>query len=496
MQFNSLVFLLLFSAILLFYYWLPSKWQNGVLLFGSYIFYAYYDLTLTLFLLICTFFAYFVARMIQRERGDARRAKTWMIIGVVLNLGTLAFYKYFNFLSDSVASILGNDRAIQISFLVPLGISFIIFQTVSYIVDVRRSVMDAEKNFFKFALYVAFFPKVVQGPIERASDILPQLGFKRKFDMQRFREGWLMMLFGLFMKMVAADRIAIVVNMIYADPSAYGGAELLFATVLFSLQIYFDFAGYSLTAIGAARVLGIEMKRNFRQPYLSGSVSEFWRRWHISLNAWLRDYLYIPLGGSRCSAARKNVNTLVTFGFSGLWHGAAWGYIIWGLLNGIYVVAEGTLRNIFRKQSDRPRHGRVLSGVKKFFCIVLTFGLICLSWVFFRAQELPAAATILHRIFTEFDLKGFVSQILSFITTGGEETLYSLRLGQYIIMAAVILVCVVVDILAEKNDMVHLCANGHIILRWSIFYALIFAIIIWGIYGYGYSASSFIYTQF
>ena len=511
MSFNTLDFMLLLAGTLILYFLLPQKLRNPLLLVASYVFYAAYSLGLTLFLVIMTLITYVLALEIDhcREARGGKLAKFWMIVGVVISLGTLAFYKYFNFLSDALAGLSGAKKATHLSLLVPLGISFVVFTLVSYLVDVYRGKIPAERNILKYALFVSFFPKVVQGPIEKAGDILPQFDEKHSFDIIRFRRGMLMVLYGLFMKMVVADTASVAVDTVYNSLSTYGmgssyhGAATLAATLLFTFQIYCDFAGYSLVAIGSAHVMGFTFKQNFRQPYLSLSVAEFWRRWHISLNRWLVDYLYIPLGGSRCSRARKNCNTLITFGLSGLWHGADWGYIIWGLLNGVYIMIESRCKALAAKLRRKNEHEQdvpptlIGSFFSSFYHRAITFILIMLSWIFFRAQKLSVAMVALRKIFTDLQLKGFITWVGNKISGGVGSTLLGLDVVYRLpVLLIGILIIVVVDRLAEKRDLAGSLAEGSRILRWIVAYALIFAIMIFGVYGYGYSAGAFIYAGF
>lgn len=513
MAFNTLDFMLLFAGTLILYFLLPQKLRNPLLLVASYVFYAAYSLWLTLFLVAATLVTYVIALEIGhcREERGGRLSKFWMIVGVILCLGTLAFYKYFNFLSDMLAGLSGAKKATHLTLLVPLGISFVVFTLVSYLVDVYRGKIPAERNLLKYALYVAFFPKVVQGPIEKAGDILPQFDEKHSFDLMRFRKGMLMVLYGLFMKMVVADTACIAVDTVYNSLTEYGmgssyhGAATLAATLLFTFQIYCDFAGYSLVAIGSAHVLGFNFKQNFRQPYLSLSVAEFWRRWHISLNRWLIDYLYIPLGGSRCSKARKNCNTMITFGLSGLWHGADWGYIIWGLLNGLYIMIEAEFKALGAKLHKKKAHEQqeeipptlIGSFFSSFFHRAITFILVMFSWIFFRAQKVSVAMVALRKIFTDFQLKGFLNWVFERISGGVGSRLLNLDVVYNLpVLVAGILVIVIVDRLSEKRDLAGSLAEGNRVLRWIVSYALLFAIMIFGVYGYGYSAGAFIYAGF
>ena len=507
MTFNTLDFLLLLAVTMGLYFVLPWRLRNPLLLVASYVFYAAYSLKLTLFLVIITLLTYVLALKISQCRevkGDKKLAKRWMSTGVIICLGILAFYKYFNFISDSLVTLIGAEESLHMNFMVPLGISFIIFTLVSYLVDVYRGTISAERNLLKYALFVAFFPKVAQGPIERAGNILPQFEEKHSFDLMRFRAGMLMVLYGLFMKMVVADRAAIAVDKVYGNLPIYSGASILIATILFAFQIYCDFAGYSYVAIGVAKVLGFNFKQNFRQPYLSQSVAEFWRRWHISLNRWLIDYLYIPLGGSRCSKLRKNYNTLTTFVLSGLWHGADWGYIIWGLLNGVYIIIEAECKSLamrFLKKNGKDSTERdsipTASACRRIIHRMITFIMISFSWIFFRAQKLSVAVIVIRRILTEFNLRSFLDYVRETITGGMGSELFGLDVVYGLpILIMGILIVVIVDVLSEKRELAELLAGGSRSIRWIVSYALIFAILLFGIYGYGYSASAFIYAGF
>ncbi len=492
MTFNSIVFMLFLAIVLLLYYILPGKARNLLLLIASYVFYANYSVPLVLFLVICTLVAYVIARRMESASDKGR--KGWLAFGVILNVGALAFYKYTNFMLGMIGA-----SEYKLSLMAPLGISFIIFTTISYLIDVYRKKIPAEKRILRFALYVGFFPKVVQGPIAKAEDMLPQfdaVAEKKAADWDKLKEGFLMVLYGLFMKMVIADRLAVAVNTLYVYPKDYSGAALLFGTFLFALQIYFDFAGYSLTAIGAAKMFGIDMKDNFRQPYLSKSVGEFWRRWHISLNQWLTDYVYIPLGGSRCSKARATCNTLITFGLSGLWHGANWGYVIWGLLNGAYVVIEKRVQEFRQKRLvqpadcvDAPKKAR--SGFGSF----VTFLLVSFAWIFFRAESLGKSLTIVKRILLKFNLGGFLRW--SFAEFGAEEASFlGLTSTSWIVLLVCLVFAGIVDIIAKRYPLANKVATGKMGWRWLVLLVLLFAVIMFGMYGYGYSAGAFIYAQF
>lgn len=508
MTFNSSCFVCFFPAFVLVYYLFPARFRNVLLLLGSCFFYAVYSPILILYLAVITVINYLFGIKISRFENGDRRRKGFMTAGICIDLAVLMFYKYFNFISLNLHSLIsGKGDAFLLKLLVPLGISFITFTLISYLVDVYRGTISAEKDFIQFAVYVSFFPKVVQGPITRAGDFIPQMEKEHRFDIQLAREGFIMILYGEFMKMVVADTLGVAVDFIYLDPDTRPGATLLFGTFLFAIQIYCDFAGYSLIAIGCAKILGFELKRNFRQPYLSGSVGEFWRRWHMSLNTWLTQYVYIPLGGSRCSEARTTANTLITFGLSGLWHGADWGYVIWGLLNGVYVSVERLAGKFLfpgkgRKDKDPSgteetkgmAPGRILACLIK---RVVTFILISFSWIFFRAQSLEKASLIIYRITHRFLFGGVIRFMAKKLSLGAGNLLYNLDVvyGWRKVFLG-LLVVLIIDLVSQKYDLPCILAKSGRIIRWTVEILLLMVVIVFGVYGFGYDASAFIYSAF
>jgi D-alanyl-lipoteichoic acid acyltransferase DltB (MBOAT superfamily) len=335
---------------------------------------------------------YFSGLAMEKAK-DKKSRKIFFIISIISNLGLLAFFKYFNFFTgniNSLASILGWNYSINaLKIILPIGLSFHTFQSLSYIIEVYRGRYPAERHFGIFALYVMFYPQLVAGPIERPQNLLPQFHNQPDFNYEKFISGLQLALWGLFKKVVIADRVSFFVNQIYNNPSVYHGPHFLLATFLFAIQIYCDFSGYSDIARGLARMMGFELMRNFRAPYFSSSISEFWQRWHISLSSWFRDYVYIPLGGNRVSKIRNYSNLFITFLLSGLWHGAAWTYVIWGSLNGVYLILEKFLKT------------RIKLVINRFGAIILNFLLICLAWIFFRAASFSRAVYILKQIVSD-----------------------------------------------------------------------------------------------
>lgn len=427
---------------------------------------------------------YFAGIYLERLEGDKR--KFLLTISILTNVGLLFVFKYFNFFNsniDRVASFLHWNYPIKgLAIVLPIGLSFHTFQSLSYVIEVYRKNQKAERNFIIYALYVMFYPQLVAGPIERPQNVLHQFHEKHRFNYEGFIYGLKIMLWGYFKKMVIADRLAIYVNEVYSSPQKYNGITLVVATAFFAFQIYCDFSGYSDIAIGAAKTMGFKLMDNFKQPYFSKTVSEFWRRWHISLSTWFKDYLYIPLGGNRVSRLRRNFNLFITFAVSGLWHGANWTYIIWGSLNGIYLILESFISRFEKKFVKRIDENR---GKHIYFFIrsLITFALICFAWIFFRAASFSSAIHIIRRIF-QINTFGKLSSL--FVVTSKDE---------FMLCIALILFLMFIDYINTKEDMWKYLDEKSVLLRWSFYYLLIFMIIILGVYDVA-NKSSFIYFQF
>lgn len=332
------------------------------------------------------------------EKSETRQKKRmFLTLSLLINFGILFVFKYFNFINDSVFQLL--DLAglrwpvPNLDLLLPVGISFYTFQAVGYTIDVYRGDLKAEKNLGIYALFVSFFPQLVAGPIERATNLLPQFREVHKLDAERFASGIRQMIWGYFMKVVVADRLALLVNAAYNNAAEHNGTTLLIATIFFAFQIYCDFAGYSNIAIGAARIMGFDLMTNFNRPYFSTNISEFWHRWHISLSTWFRDYVYIPLGGNRVSVKRNYFNVFITFVISGVWHGANWTFVIWGALHGLYI----SIQKFFRLD----KAGHKSRGLKRFVFVAVNFVLVLIAWVFFRANSTADAVNIIQKMFTK-----------------------------------------------------------------------------------------------
>ncbi len=400
MLFNSIEFLIFFPVVVFLYFICPYRYRWALLLAASYYFYAAWKLEYIVLIVISTLISYFAAVLMAKPEHQAKR-RWLLVIGLVSNLGILFAFKYFNFVNDSLRTPFDRFNLFydvpMFQVLLPVGISFYTFQTVGYIIDVYRGQVEPEPHLGRFALFVSFFPQLVAGPIERAANLLPQFYERFQFDEGRVSSGLRLMLWGMFKKVVIADRLGLYVNAVYNEPSAWTGWPVLVATFFFAIQIYCDFSGYSDIAIGAARVMGFDLMENFRRPYFARSPSEFWRRWHISLSTWFRDYLYIPLGGNRVSVPRWYLNLMFVFLVSGLWHGAAWTFVLWGGLHGVYVVGEVGTRGIRGKLARglgldrRPTVLAALSGL-------ITFILVYLAWIFFRANSIADAFLLLNNL--------------------------------------------------------------------------------------------------
>lgn len=356
MSFNSMNYLVFFPIVVLLYYVFPKKIRMYWLLVVSYYFYMSWNAKYALLILFTTVVTYFSALGIERvaKYSEVDNKNLWkkiiVTLGITINVGLLFYFKYYNFAVDNINLFLEKTglqiRCPYYDIVLPVGISFFIFQAIGYIVDVYREEIGAERNFFRYALFISFFPQLVAGPIERSKNLLGQLKEEHTFEVQNVRSGLLTMAYGLFMKIVVADNIAAMIDPVFGVPYMYDGRIILTSVILFAFQIYCDFNGYTLIAIGSARVLGINLNPNFDSPYLGLSVKDFWRRWHISLTSWFRDYLYIPLGGSKKGKFRKQINTMIVYLVSGLWHGAAWHYVLWGGINGAFSVIEDITKPI------------------------------------------------------------------------------------------------------------------------------------------------------
>jgi len=417
MLFNSFHFLLFFPVVTTLYFLLPHRFRWGLLLAASCYFYMAFIPQYILILFLTITVDYFAGIGLEATQGNKKK---WILLASILaNVGMLGFFKYFNFANENIAAFanfIGWNYPIEnLSIILPIGLSFHTFQSLSYTIEVYRGHQKAERHYGYLALYVLFYPQLVAGPIERPQNILHQLHEEHRFEYQRVTDGLKWMAWGMFKKVVIADRMALFVNPIYDSPTGHDGPALIFATIAFAIQIYCDFSGYSDIALGSAQVMGIKLMKNFQRPYFSKSISEFWRRWHTSLSTWFRDYVYIPLGGNRAGARRTAINLFLTFLLSGLWHGANWTFVIWGALHGMYIMLHHWMEprwTRFRDSGFAKRFTPALNGLS----LLSTFGLVCFAWIFFRASSLSDALYVVAHLFSGWT--DFVRQTSSLIQEG------------------------------------------------------------------------------
>jgi alginate O-acetyltransferase complex protein AlgI len=413
MLFNSLQFLVFFPIVFVVYWLLNNRHlrlQNLFLLAVSYYFYACWDWRFLFLLVFSTLLDYFTGLQMERVGNPAKR-RFWFWLSVVINLGFLGVFKYYNFFVGSFAGLLGawgfQAHFPTLEVILPVGISFYTFHGLSYVIDIYKGKIRAERNFVDYSLFVSYFPLLVAGPIERATHLLPQLKVPRVFNATHAISGLELMIWGFFKKVVIADNMAQMVNRVYADASSYDAYSLVLAALAFSFQIYCDFSGYSDIAIGSSRILGIDLLKNFDFPYLSRNIAEFWRRWHISLSSWFRDYVYIPLGGSKGTRLLSIRNVFIIFLVSGFWHGANWTFIAWGGIHALLFIPSFVFASNRKFNQDLVHAGKRLPAFSDFFHIAVTFSLVTLAWIFFRAESLPAAFSFIKGIVTNHTGKRF-----------------------------------------------------------------------------------------
>jgi len=482
MLFNSIDFAIFLPIVFTVYWLIPRRfiqYQNLWLLIASYVFYGWWDWRFLSLLIFSSILDYTVGRQLPKTTGALRR-KALMAVSLAGNLGLLGFFKYYNFFVDSFImgfSFLGmpfNARTLNI--ILPVGISFYTFQTLSYTLDVYRKKFTPTRNFIAFLSYVTFFPQLVAGPIERASNLLPQFLRQREFDLEKARDGMRQMLWGLFKKVVIADSVALLVDKVISEPGAHTGSELVVAMVFFTIQVYCDFSGYSDIAIGTARLFGFSLMRNFAFPFFSRNWAELWRRWHISLTTWFRDYLYYPMGGSRSpKLSRRIFNVLTVFLVSGFWHGADWNYIFWGLLSGLlFIPLMLTHRN--RQYLDTVAPGKWLPTFREFLQMSLTFILFVFTLTFFRTDNLKDSF-----------------QVLSIMFSPSLFTFPAALSGYKLVLVMIVLFLIIEWLQREKQHAMEI-HNWHVIPRWASYYAIV-AVILYFTYTRQ-EETPFIYFQF
>jgi len=477
MLFNSVIFALFLPTVFVTYWFIFKKFlrlQNLFLLFASYVFYGWWDWRFLILILFSSAVDFLVgARLDKTESSIVRR----LLLGISLcvNLGVLGFFKYFNFFIDSFAAIL-SSVGLQadlptLRIILPVGISFYTFQTLSYTIDIYRKQIKSTDNPIEFFAFVSFFPQLVAGPIERASALLPQFQNARVFELERAKDGLRQMLWGFFTKIVVADNMAPHVSAIFDNYTTMSSSSLLLGAFLFTIQIYCDFAGYSNIAIGTAKLFGFSLMQNFNYPYFSRNIAEFWRRWHISLSTWFRDYVYIPLGGSRVGRAKRIWNIIVTFTISGFWHGASWTFIIWGFLNGLYYLPI-MLRKRQKQYVDIVAKDRILPSFSELLAILTTFSFTLLAWVLFRSNSISDAFEYIFRLF-------------SFPEASEGYSGYT----QALLIAIALLV---IEWFQRRKKHPLDIISYPTMLRWSIYITVVLAIFVLGSFG----EQAFIYFQF
>ena len=495
MFFNSLHFVAFFALVATAYFLLPHRRRWLLLLGASYYFYMCWKVEYIVLILASTTIAWGTGLAMGATTDRVARLR-YLWLSILANLGLLFTFKYFNFFNDSLRAVfegLGVGYGVgALDVLLPVGISFYTFQTLSYSVAVYKGTHPPERHAGIFALYVAFFPQLVAGPIERSENLLPQFFRRVDFDYRRIADGLKIMAWGMFKKVVIADRVAAVVNTVYDQPEGFLGPQLMLATFFFAIQIYCDFSGYSDIAIGAARVLGFDLMRNFDRPYHAASIGEFWKRWHISLSTWFRDYVYIPMGGNRTVKWRWYYNLMITFVVSGLWHGANWTFVAWGALNGLYLVLEIMLAKPRKALLNAIGLGEDHWGYK-LPAVAFTFALTCLAWVFFRADSVPDALYVIAHM--PDGTVDFLRSALTLDFAGLKLVLKGLGASRYDLLIAIgaIAFMEAVHLYQRPGNTMARIAALPAPVRWAGYYAVVAGILFLGAFN---ASQQFIYFQF
>jgi alginate O-acetyltransferase complex protein AlgI len=486
MLFNSISYVIFLPTVFLLYWFGTGRSlrvQNTLLLAASYFFYASWDYRFLFLLAFSTGLDFYTGLKMSGATTQTSK-RIWFWLSVFVNLGFLGVFKYYNFFAMSLADFLSN-LGIHASFatlqvILPVGISFYTFHGLSYVIDIYKERIKPERNFVDYAVFVSFFPLLVAGPIERATHLLPQIKRRRVFDLSKAVDGLRQILWGFFKKIVIADNCAVYANNVFNHSSQYGGSTLLLGAVFFAIQIYCDFSGYSDIALGSARLFGFDLLRNFAFPYFSRNIAEFWRRWHISLSSWFRDYLYIPLGGSKGGKWTGIRNTLIIFIVSGFWHGANWTFIIWGVLNAMYIMPSILLRTN-RSSLDTVAQGRFLPSVKELISMGVTFGLTVFAWIFFRANSVSHAISISSAIFSRS------------LFSKPDGNAFARNAATFYTFSLVIMIFVIIEWLGREqlHPLEKLDLRFHIVFRWAAYYGLMFAM-----FYFSGQEQQFIYFQF
>jgi alginate O-acetyltransferase complex protein AlgI len=487
MLFNSLQFLIFFPVVTVLYFLFPHRHRWWMLLIASCVFYMSFIPKYIVILAVTIMIDYVAGIMLEKPGLPVRKRKGILTVSILSTCLVLFIFKYFNFFNSNFARIAAlldwNYPIAALKIALPIGLSFHTFQSLSYVIEVYRGHQKAERHFGIYSLYVMFYPQLVAGPIERPQNLLHQFYAEHAFDYRQVTDGLKLMVWGLFKKVVIADRLAVAVTTVYGAPREFTGLPLIVATIFFAFQIYCDFSGYSDIAIGAAQVMGFRLMDNFNRPYFSKSIAEFWKRWHISLSTWFRDYLYIPLGGNRVKTWRWQLNLFVTFLVSGFWHGANWTYVIWGALHGFYLMCSIWTRQ-WRQSLCRltrlDRHPMVHKCVR----VGITFCLACVAWIFFRAKSVRDAWYILTH------LGG--AQRGSGLTGAAQLERMGLPLNDLVIAAGAIAMMECVHAIQRHRGIRHMLAERPIWLRWTVYYSLVLGILFFGVF----KERTFIYFQF
>lgn len=484
MLFNSMQFALFLPIVFAIYWILPHRFRWILLLISSYYFYMSWNVEYVGLILFTTFISYICSRLLETAKSKKVK-KIYLTITLLTSLGVLFFFKYFNFFSNSVCDLLNRlaipVHPVTLNVLLPVGISFYTFQTLSYVIDVYRGTVEPIHHFGKYAVFISFFPQLVAGPIERTNNLMPQIINEKEFDYDKAVYGVKLMAWGYFKKIALADTLAIYVDRVYGNIREYQGFVLVAVSVMFAIQIYCDFSGYSDIAIGVAKLFGIDLMKNFKSPYLSKSIKEFWGRWHISLSTWFRDYVYIPLGGNRRGEKRRIWNLIITFLVSGLWHGANWTYIVWGGIHGIGQILENLFKG-FQNKHFKTTKGNVLRD----WCLVGAVFVFCtFSWIFFRAATLQDAIYVLENMF-----HGIMSPV-SYIMDG----LYAMELTRLDILNIITMLSIlfVYDYFDDRTDMIQMIGTFKPGVRWTIYVLCVLLIVMLTPIQ---SGGEFIYFQF
>ena len=479
MLFNSWQFGIFLPIVFGLYWSVPQRFRWLLILIASYWFYMSWNVKYIVLILFTTIISYYAAIFLERYR-DSKPVKKFILTFTLLScLGVLFVFKYFNFFAESIVDFLNmfalHLHPTTLKLLLPVGISFYTFQTLAYVIDVYRGDVKAERHFGVYAAFISFFPQLVAGPIERTNNLLPQIKAAHEFNYSQATYGMKLMTWGFFKKLCVADVVAVWSDRVFNDVYNYKGFALILAAFFFTVQIYCDFSGYSDIARGCAKLFGIELMENFRSPYFSASIREFWSRWHISLSTWFRDYVYIPLGGNRCGKFRHNVNLMITFIVSGLWHGANWTFVVWGAVHGLAQIVE----NAFVPKRYEPH------GVARAVRVLGTFTFVMLAWVFFRANSIGEAVYVIGNIFTG------ISDVRTYITDAGYRVFDISRVDK-IAFAMSLSLLFIWEHIAMKRDLFSWLNNHNAIIRYIYIYSMVLVILLVGHVG----QSTFVYFQF